>query len=303
MREEIPAALVGERLDRVVAMITQLTRATAGGLVDDGAVRLDGATIRNRSRKVVAGQVLEVDVPELRPQRAVLADPDVEFAVTYEDEHVIVVDKPPHLVVHPGAGNDAGTLVSGLLARYPEIAEVGEASRPGIVHRLDSGTSGLVVVARSTTAYPSLVEQLQRRDVERQYVAVVLGHIETNQGVIDAPIGRSGGDRTRMAVSADGRDARTRYVVEKRYTEPVPLSLVECRLETGRTHQIRVHLAAIGHPVAGDTRYGGSRPAIELGRPFLHARRLAFDHPVNGERLAFESPLPLDLQVFLDGLA
>ncbi|MFP5327185.1 MAG: RluA family pseudouridine synthase [Acidimicrobiia bacterium] len=303
MREEIPEALAGERLDRVVAMVTQLTRATAGGLVDDGAVRLDGATVRNRSRKVVAGQVLEVDVPELRPQRAVLADPDVEFGVVHEDDHVVVIDKPPHLVVHPGAGNDAGTLVSGLLARYPEIAAVGEASRPGIVHRLDSGTSGLVVVARSAVAYPSLVEQLQRRDVERRYIAVVLGHIETNQGVIDAPIGRSGGDRTRMAVSADGRDARTRYVVEKRFTEPVPLSLVECRLETGRTHQIRVHLAAIGHPVAGDPRYGGSRPAIALGRPFLHARRLAFDHPVTGERLAFDSPLPLDLQTFLDGLA
>ena len=303
MKEEIPPALSGERLDRVVAMTTGVTRALASVLVDDGAVRVDGATVRNKTRRVRSGQVLEVDVPDVVEPSAVAADDTVEFDVLHADEDVIVIDKPPHLVVHPGAGNDAGTLVSGLLARYPDIADVGDPERPGIVHRLDAGTSGLLVVARSATAYGSLVDQLQQRDVEREYVAVVLGHIETNAGIIDAPIGRSGGDRTRMAVTADGREARTRYTVEHRFSEPVPMSLVVCRLETGRTHQIRVHLAAIGHPVAGDSRYGGTRPALSIERPFLHARRLAFEHPTSGDQMTFESPLPADLQAFLDGLA
>ena len=303
MKEEIPPALSGERLDRVVAMTTGVTRALASELVDDGAVRVDGATVRNKTRRVRAGQVLEVDVPDVAEAPAVAADESIEFEVVHADEDVVVVDKPPHLVVHPGAGNDAGTLVSGLLARYPDIAAVGAPDRPGIVHRLDAGTSGLLVVARSTAAYDSLVDQLQQRDVEREYIAVVLGHIETNAGIIDAPIGRSGGDRTRMAVTADGREARTRYTVERRFTEPVPMSLVICRLETGRTHQIRVHLAAIGHPVAGDNRYGGTRPALSIERPFLHARRLAFEHPTSGEQMTFESALPTDLQTFLDGLS
>ena len=303
MREEIPSALAGERLDRVVAMTTGVTRAQASALVDEGAVRLDGATVRTRTRRVAAGQVVEVEVPEAVAAEAVAPDEDVVFDVVYADDDVIVVDKPPHLVVHPGAGNDAGTLVSGIVSRFPEVAGVGDPGRPGIVHRLDSGTSGLLVVARTTEAYESLVDQLQRRAVEREYVALVIGHIETNAGVIDAPVGRSGGDRTRMAVTADGREARTRYTVDRRYQEPQPLSLVTCRLETGRTHQIRVHLAAIGHPVVGDARYGGARPALALDRPFLHARRLAFDHPGSGERVSFDSPLPRDLQSFLDALA
>ena len=303
MKEEIPSALAGERLDRVVAMTTGVTRAQASALVDDGAVRVDGATVRTRTRRVAAGQVVEVDVPEVVEAAGVAADEQVEFAVVYVDDDVIVVDKPPHLVVHPGAGNDAGTLVGGLLARFPDLAGVGDSTRPGIVHRLDAGTSGLLVVARSERAYEALVEALQLREVEREYVSVVLGHLETNAGVIDAPIGRSGGDRTRMAVTASGREARTRYEVERRFDEPVPLCLLTCRLETGRTHQIRVHLAAIGHPVAGDNRYGGARPAIALDRPFLHARRLAFDHPGNGRRVEFESDLPADLQRFLDGLS
>jgi 23S rRNA pseudouridine1911/1915/1917 synthase len=303
VKEEIPPALSGERLDRVVAMTAGITRALASTLVDDGAVRVDGTTVRNKTRRVRSGQVVEVDLPAMEAAPAVAADETVEIEVVHADEDVIVIDKPPHLVVHPGAGNDSGTLVGGLLARYPEIADVGDPDRPGIVHRLDAGTSGLLVVARSARAYDSLVDQLQQRDVEREYVAVVLGHIETNAGIIDAPIGRSGGDRTRMAVTADGREARTRYTVERRFTEPAPMSLAVCRLETGRTHQIRVHLAAIGHPVAGDVRYGGTRPALSIDRPFLHARRLSFDHPADGRRVEFQSALPADLQSFLDGLA
>lgn len=303
MKEEIPPALDGERLDRVVAMLAGITRAEASGLVGTGHVRLDGATAQSRTKKVRAGQSLEADVPERPPEVALAADDAVRFEVVFADDDVIVVDKPPHLVVHPGAGNDGGTLVAGILARYPEVREVGEASRPGMVHRLDSGTSGLLVVARSVRAYASLVAQLQARTAEREYLALVLGAVEHDAGVVDAPIGRSGGDRTRMAVAASGREARTRYAVARRYVDPLAATLLECRLETGRTHQIRVHLAAIGHPVVGDLRYGGARPAVTLDRPFLHARRLSFEHPRSGERVSFESGLPGDLERVLDGLS
>jgi 23S rRNA pseudouridine1911/1915/1917 synthase len=193
-------------------------------------------------------------------------------------------------------------MVQGLLARYPDLAGVGDPDRPGIVHRLDAGTSGLLVVARTTEAYDSLVAQLSARDVTRQYRALVLGSVEANAGEIDAPIGQADGDPTRMAVANAGREARTRYEVLGRYREPVPVTELSCRLETGRTHQIRVHLAAIGHPVVGDSRYGGARPALAIDRPFLHAERLAFRHPVTGEVVAFESPLPADLVELRDGL-
>src|SRR5439155_23772111 len=173
-----------------------------------------------------------------------------------------VVDKPPDLVVHPGAGNAAGTMVAGLLARFPELAGVGEADRPGVVHRLDKGTSGLLVVARTPAAYESLVGQLSSRSVERRYRTLVWGWPEPTTGLVDAPIGRSRRDPTRMAVAAGGREARTGYETERRYHEPVEAALLECRLETGRTHQIRVHLAAIGHPVVGDARYRGARSSF-----------------------------------------
>jgi 23S rRNA pseudouridine1911/1915/1917 synthase len=233
----------------------------------------------------------------------VVADDSVEFEVVYDDDDVIVIDKPPGLVVHPGAGNAEGTLVHGLLAHYPEIAGVGESDRPGIVHRLDSGTSGLMVVARTETARQALVEALTRRDVTRQYRALSWGEVDGLDGIIDAPLGRSTRERTKMAVVADGREARTRYEVADRFTMPAKLTLLECTLETGRTHQIRVHLAAIGHPVVGDTRYGRARPALRCERPFLHAERLAFDHPVTGEPMAFESLLPADLAAVLSKLS
>jgi 23S rRNA pseudouridine1911/1915/1917 synthase len=213
----------------------------------------------------------------------------------YEDDQVIVVDKPAGLVVHPGAGQQSGTLVHGLLARVPDLAGVGDADRPGIVHRLDKGTSGLMVVARTPEALADLTAQLKRRDVERRYLALVLGEVAEGKGVVDAPVGRSTRQPTRMAVTARGRAARTRYEVLERYTDPVSATLLECRLETGRTHQIRVHLAAIGHPVAGDTRYGRA-DALAMKRPFLHAHELAFDHPGDGARRRFQSPLPADLE-------
>jgi 23S rRNA pseudouridine1911/1915/1917 synthase len=308
VREVVPAALEGERVDRVVAMLTELPRAEIAGLIEAGAVRIAGRPVATRSRRVREGDVLEVDVPE-RPAALVLeGDPDVDVPVVHADDHVIVVDKPPALVVHPGAGHDTGTMVQGLLARFPELNDLpaqgaGEADRPGIVHRLDAGTSGLLVVARSAAAYHSLVAQLSAREVQRHYRALVLGHVEANAGEIDAPIGRSEGDPTKMAVANAGREARTRYEVLHRYREPVPTTELACKLETGRTHQIRVHLAAIGHPVVGDGRYGGERPAVVVGRPFLHAERLAFVHPATGEVVTFESALPADLEDVRRGLA
>ncbi|HVF32694.1 MAG TPA: RluA family pseudouridine synthase [Acidimicrobiales bacterium] len=307
MREIVPSALAGERIDRVVSMLTELPRAEVATLVERGAVRIGGVAVGRGSRKVREGEVVEVDVPE-RPAIAALApDASVAVPVVHEDADVLVVDKPAGLVVHPGAGHGMGTMVQGLLARFPEIGSLpglgaGEADRPGIVHRLDAGTSGLLVVARTADAYHALVAQLAAREVQRHYRALVLGTVEANAGEVDAPIGRSDRDPTQMAVATGGRDARTRYEVLERYASPVPTTELACKLETGRTHQIRVHLAAIGHPVVGDGRYGGERPALAIGRPFLHAERLAFTHPASGEVLTFSSPLPVDLEEVRRGL-
>jgi 23S rRNA pseudouridine1911/1915/1917 synthase len=296
VKETVPAGLAGERVDRVVAMLTGLPRAEIADLVVAGAVRIGGRPVGARSRRLVEGDELEVDVPA-RPVALLEPDPTVDVPVVHADDHVAVIDKPAGLVVHPGAGNQSGTLVHGLLACFPQLRTgPGDPARPGIVHRLDKGTSGLLVVALSDEAYVSLVAQLQAHTVDRRYTALVWGHVESDAGMVDAPVGRSGRDPTRMSVSRRGREARTRYKVEARYDEPVPLTLLECRLETGRTHQIRVHLAAIGHPVVGDNRYGGKRPDLPAARPFLHAGRLAFDHPGTGERLETRSPLPADLE-------
>jgi 23S rRNA pseudouridine1911/1915/1917 synthase len=299
MRAQVPTALEGERVDRVVAMLCDVTRAEAADLVAAGAVRLDDAAVPVRSRRVAAGQWLDVAVADgggrahatpLQP------DPTVDVPVVGVDEAFIVVDKPPGLVVHPGAGHRTGTLAQGLLARFPELAAVGEPDRPGIVHRLDLGTSGLLVVARTPEAYRSLVGQLAAHTVDRRYLALVWGTVASDAGVVDAPIGRAAHDPTQMAVAAAGRPARTRYTVLRRFDRPVEATLVECRLETGRTHQVRVHLAAIGHPLVGDARYGGKRASLPADRPFLHAHRLAFDHPADGRRCRYESSLPPDLE-------
>jgi 23S rRNA pseudouridine1911/1915/1917 synthase len=304
-REVIPAALAGERLDRVVAMLLGSSRAVAGDLVDGGGVRIDDVVVTQRSARLAEGNVIELDaVPDAVDERPV-AEPDVEVVVVHADDDVVVIDKPAHLVVHPGAGNRHGTLVSGLLARYPEIAGVGDPERPGIVHRLDRGTSGLLAVARTQAAYEGLVAQLSGRTVEREYLALVRGTVDPPVGAVDAPIGRSRRMPTRMTVASDGRPARTRYELVRTY-EPGPVSLVRCHLETGRTHQIRVHLLAIGHPVVGDDVYADGRPdpapAAGLDRLFLHAAKLGFDHPVHGGHLAFESPLPDELESVLRAL-
>ena len=296
MRLQVPESLAGERLDRAVALLCDVPRAEAAGLVAAGSVQLGGAAVTTRSRRVAAGQWLDVDVQASPPAPGLEPDPSVEVPVVHADEAVIVVDKPCGLVVHPGAGNVTGTMVQGLLARYPELAGVGEPHRPGVVHRLDAGTSGLLVVARTPAAYRSLVGQLAARTVDRRYLALVWGEVESDAGVVDAPIGRAARDPTAMAVAAAGRPARTRYTVLERFTAPAPATLVECRLETGRTHQIRVHLAAIGHPVVGDARYRGARAPLPADRPFLHAHRLGFDHPGDGRPCRYESALPKDLE-------
>ena len=295
----VPEALAGERVDRAVAMLTGWTRSEVQELLEAGAVLVDGARVP-KSRKLEVGNVVELlDEPTAPGPPA--ADPGVEVVVRHEDDDVVVVAKPAGLVVHPGAGHPGGTLVNGLLARYPEIAGVGDPARPGIVHRLDRDTSGLLVVARSSVAYDRLVAMLAAHEVERVYDALVWGVPDAARGVIDAPIGRSVRRPTKMAVREGGRVARTAYEVVATFREPDVARLV-CRLETGRTHQIRVHLQAIGHPVVGDPLYGGRRASLPLDRPFLHAGGLAFVHPVTGARLALEEPLAPELEILLASL-
>lgn len=303
LREEIPAPLDGERIDRVVAMLTGLSRAESTALVQAGGVHVDDVVVTKRTDRIRTGQIVAIDVPEEVDPAGPEADPHIEITVVHADDHVVVVEKPAHLVVHPGAGHHHGTLVNGLLARFPEIVDVGDPTRPGIVHRLDRGTSGLLMVARTEVGYESLVAQLGARTVLRRYRALAWGHPESQRGLIDAPIGRSARQPTKMAVVADGKEARTSYEVEDRYFDPVEVALVTCRLETGRTHQIRVHLEAIGHPVVGDDRYHGIRESLACPRPFLHAEQLGFDHPVTGDHLVFESALPADLDAVLAELA
>ena len=296
----VPALLDGVRVDRAVAMLGDVSRAVAAQLVASGQVRVDGRPVTTRSVTLTAGSTLEVVLPPSRPAGPA-PDPTVRVDVVHEDEHVLVVDKPAGLVVHPGAGHLDGTLVAGLLARYPDIGALSDTvcapERPGIVHRLDRGTSGLLAVARTELAYDSLVSQLAERSVERRYLALAEGLVAEDRGVIEAPIGRSVRSPTKMTVSAQGRRASTGYRVVARDEGPPPTTLLVLTLETGRTHQIRVHLAAIGHPVVGDDRYGAHQDRVSASRLFLHAARLGFDHPATGERLRVTSALPMDLAV------
>ena len=268
------------------------SRSAAERLLAGGAVRVDGA-VRAKSHRLEGGEQVELEpreaaVPEIEPE-------DVPFRVVYEDEHLLVVDKPAGVVVHPGAGHASGTLVHGLAGR----AAGGEEDRPGIVHRLDRDTSGLLVVARSDEAHERLQQLIRERQVERRYTALVRGRPRSWRGTIDAPIGRDRDDPTRRSLDTDTpREAVTHFEVAELLGGH---ALLDVRLETGRTHQIRVHLAAIDLPVVGDPVYGV--PESGLGRQFLHANRLAFTHPFNGERVEVESPLPDDLVAYLERLS
>ncbi len=304
MKEVVPAVLAGERLDRVVSMLTSRSRSVAEQLVAGGDVRIDGEVVTSRARRLSEGEVLEVDVSSVGPQEVrPVPEAGVDVVVVHADEHLAVLDKPAGLVVHPGGGRTSGPLVRGLLALSPEMAGVGsDPERPGIVHRLDRDTSGLMVVARTQEAYEALVSLLAARQVERRYAALAWGAFESPSGLVDAPIGRSTRRRDRMAVVGSGRPARTRYEVQAAFSDPVEVTLLELALETGRTHQIRVHLQAIERPVVGDDWYGGVRESFEVPRLFLHATRLAFTHPVTGEKIELTSRLPLDLEEVLSRL-
>ena len=256
-------------------------------------MRVDGRP-RSKSHRLEGGEDLELDLPEPGPQE--LAPEPMDLRIAYEDEHLLVVDKPAGIVVHPAPGHEGGTLVHGLLAHGAEGGE--ETDRPGIVHRLDRDTSGLLVVARSDEAYAKLKELVAERRLERTYLALVRGRPRSRTGRIEAPIGRDRNDPFRHSLDTDSpREAITHFEVERRYDSH---ALLRVRLETGRTHQIRVHLAAIDLPVVGDRVYGAPEPGLD--RQFLHASRLAFSHPVTGERVEAESPLPDDLAAYLSAL-
>jgi 23S rRNA pseudouridine1911/1915/1917 synthase len=299
----------GARLDSWLARrLPALSRARLQALIEEGHVRLDGAAPRPSAR-LRPGQVVDVHVPAPVP-----AEPraeDIPIAVVHEDARLLVVDKPAGLVVHPGAGQAAGTLVNALLRHVKDLSGIGGVLRPGIVHRLDRGTSGLLVVAKDDETHRALVRQFAGRTVEKEYLALVLGQPARPSGEIDAPIGRDPVHRRKMSIRAPrGREARTSWGVVERFDGA---ALLRVRIHTGRTHQIRVHLASVGHPVAGDPVYGGTRTPSSrraearqalrsLERPALHAARLAFAHPATGERLAFEAPLPPDLTAVLERL-
>lgn len=288
----VPESLDQERIDRALALITGWSRTDIQDLLKAEKILVNEKPVNKSYRLTPHDRIDIISSPSLPLP---LGPEAVDIEVRYFDKDVIVVAKPAGLVVHPGTGNEHGTLVHGLLREFPEITEVGENGRPGIVHRLDRDTSGLMVVARSDAAYVGLVDALGERKVTRGYVALVEGVPDARRGVIDAPIGRSTRSRTRMAVRDSGRPARTHYEVEKTWSDPY-VSLLAVRLESGRTHQIRVHFSAIGHPVVGDNTYGSSEKSSQIiARPFLHAAELSFNHPVSGEPLTFSEPLTSDL--------
>ncbi len=296
----VPSSLDEMRIDRALAILTNLSRSDTHQLVERGSVTLDGRVVTKASQILRSEQHLVATLPQPDDGR-VASDGSVEVAVVLDDEHFVVVNKSPGQVVHPGAGHRDGTLIAGLLAIYPDIELLSRSGlcdprRPGVVHRLDKGTSGLLVVAKTEIGFTSLSEQLAQRTMERTYLGLVEGHVSEERGVVDAPIGRSTRQPTLMVVRGDGRVARTGYRVIERIDAPHATTLLELKLETGRTHQIRVHLATIGHPVVNDTRYGHRRDRrLEEERFFLHSTTLSFLHPASAERVSSFAKLPDDL--------
>ncbi len=305
LNAEVPDEAAGRRFDQVLAdLFPDYSRSRLSAWIKAGAARLDGEEVL--PRHIVRGG--ESIVVEVRPEREIGArGEDIPLDIVYEDADLIVVNKPPGLVVHPGAGNLAGTLQNALLHHDPKLAEI---PRGGIVHRLDKDTSGLMVVARSMRAHTSLVEQLSARDVHRQYLGIVYGKMVAG-GKVDKPIGRHPHDRLKQAVHENGREAITHYRVRERFRS---LTLIECRLETGRTHQIRVHMAHARHPLVGDAVYGGGlrlpkgagAALAEALRGFrrqaLHAERLEFAHPADRRTVSFEAAMPDDMAALVEAL-
>ncbi len=291
----------GERLDKI--LVTQLgerlTRSQIQQLIKDGHVTVNGKAIKPGVR-LKGGETIKLEIPPTPPDTTIVPEP-IDLTILYEDEDLAVIDKPAGLIVHPGVGSEGSTLVHAILARYPEIADIPIApKRRGIVHRLDKDTSGVILIARNATAMHRLMKQFAERTVEKYYLTLVERPPKTSTGRIDAPIGRDTRDRKKMAVMRDGRPAVTEFVVLETFDEGQ--TLVRVRLLTGRTHQIRAHMAYIGAPVVGDRVYGYRKQRLSLKGQFLHAHTLTFTHPRTGERLTFTSPLPGRLQHVLDQL-
>lgn len=293
VEQVIPDRLAGERADKIVAELAGVSRERARQLFVVG-VTVNGSAVDPSNR--IPGGSIAFERPEA--EKGTVAE-DVPFEVRFEDADVLVVDKPAGIVVHPGAGRTTGTLASGLLHRYPELEGIGQEGRWGIVHRLDQGTSGLLLVARTAASYGFLTEEMAARRIHRSYLALVHGVPAMPTGTIDAPIGRDPVHPTRKKVVPDGRPARTHYRVKEDFGRT---SLLEVDLETGRTHQIRVHLSTIGHPVVGDRSYTRRADPVRVGRIFLHAARIVFNHPVTGAEIIVESALPADLEASLESM-
>lgn len=300
----------GGRLDKALAETSGLSRERIKGLIADGAVQLSGVAAKSGSAKVEAGAAFSIALP---PPEPLAAEPqDIPLEVVFEDQHLIVIDKPAGMVVHPAAGNPDGTLVNALLHHCKgQLSGINGVARPGIVHRIDKDTSGLLVVAKSDAAHEGLAKQFADHSIIRRYLAVCAGHPNPPSGTVSGRIGRSDRDRKKMAVLSDdssrGKHAVTHYETLRRLDYA---ALVECRLETGRTHQVRVHCASIGHALLGDPVYGRTPRALralldELGfrRQALHAARLGFSHPISGESLDFRAELPADMRELIDQTA
>lgn len=300
---QVEPAHSGERLDKVLSILApDLSRSYAAQLIEGEHVTVNGTTVTKSAQKLKAGDTLSVDIPA--PQPSGLQAEEIPLTIVYEDADLLVIDKPAGMVVHPAPGHSGGTLVNAVMSHVPGIElDMGDEARPGIVHRLDKDTSGLIVVAKKRPAHEALAVQMAEHTALKEYTALVRGHLKAPVGLIDAPIDRDPDDRLRMAVVNSGRPARTHYTVTAVYDR---YSLLKVRLETGRTHQIRVHMSAIGHPIMGDPLYGKRtvRDAAPLGltRQFLHAHKLGFTLPSTGEWREFTSPLPEDLQGVLDQL-
>jgi 23S rRNA pseudouridine1911/1915/1917 synthase len=298
---DVPAAAAGERADRFLARVLDLPRNQIQRWLRDGRVSIAGAQLKP-SHALAAGDSLEV-IPEVAGSRETLEPEPAELAVLYEDRDLVVLDKPSGLSVHPGAGRSTGTLAHRILARYPETAGVGGPGRPGIVHRLDKDTTGALLVARTAAAYQGLTEAFARRTIRKTYLAIVHGRPKAESGRIDAPIGRHPHRRQMMTVRSGGKAAVSHYRV---LALAPAAAMVEIDLETGRTHQIRVHMKHVGHPLVGDPVYGEARgkglprdqpaPLRSFRRPALHAWRVALTHPVSGAPLTVEAPVPADLR-------
>lgn len=296
IRLQVPPSAAGWRLDHFLAAeLPDQSRARLQQWIEAGRVQAAGLP-RKPSYKLREGEVVEVEPAAAAPLRAFAED--IPLEVLYEDDAVVAINKPAGMVVHAGAGRDAGTLVNALLHRFGALSRMGGELRPGIVHRLDKGTSGVVLVAKSDVAHRALAAQFGGRTVEKVYVALVQGRLRQEQGRIDLPITRDSGNRTRMTARAGtGRAALTEYAVRERFAQ---FTLLNVEIKTGRTHQIRAHLAAIHHPVAGDPLYGAA--AAPAQRPFLHAWRIGFDSPETGQRISVEAPLPPELEDWLADL-